>query len=88
MVDEQLVPTFVPALVVLLAHEEHLLGRPLDEDEVLAIRDNAICMMVPRSAVAVVSKSRRYDDIDPQNAWEEWQLIRDEIRDASAAPDQ
>ena len=43
---ERLVPTPIPALVAILLNKEREKGSPLTEDEVLEIRDNAVCMML------------------------------------------
>jgi hypothetical protein len=45
--DDDLIPTFIPALVALLIHAEELNGSPLTRSQVVAIRDNAHCVMVP-----------------------------------------
>lgn len=76
MSDEQLIPVFIPALVVLLAHEEHERGRALTEDEVVDIRDHGVCMMVRRSMAVEMAEQRGYPDIDPERAWEDWQAVR------------
>lgn len=68
--------TFVPPLRAILAAAE-LQGRRLDESQVLAIRDDAACIaMEPRHA-RDLERSRGYADIDPELAWEQWQLVRD-----------
>ena len=77
--DEQLVPVFIPALVAILLNKERAKGSPLTEDEVLAIRDSSVCMMMPVAKVGAMSESRGYDDLNPGNVWAEWQAIRDEL---------
>lgn len=76
---EDLVPSFVPALVAVLLNREKAKGEPLTEQEVLYIRDNAVAVMVPRSTEQVLAQRREYDDIDPENVWAEWQRLRVEL---------
>jgi hypothetical protein len=59
--DEPLVPTFIPALVVLLLRAEKDKGSPLTREEVLSIRDKGTCVMLPQSQVPKLADSRGYD---------------------------
>ena len=77
--DEPLVVVFVPALVAVLQHEETNKGEPLTEEEVMAIRDNAVCITVRHSQARAMESKRGYPDIDPDNVWEEWQAVRSEL---------
>ena len=54
-------------------------GCPLSERNVLAIAQNCECIAMPLHAKSEVVESRGYSDIDPENAWEEWRLIRDSL---------
>jgi hypothetical protein len=72
MADDPLTPVFIPALIVLLAHLEKESGRPLTEGEVLSIRDNGTCVMMPTSKAIELDTSRGYNDIDPEKCWEQW----------------
>lgn len=74
--NQNLVVVPVPALVAVLLNKENEKGSPLTKDEVLIIRDNAESIVMPRHALESVEESRGYTDIDPENAWEEWQLVR------------
>jgi hypothetical protein len=74
--DERLVPLPVPPLVAIFAMKERDLGRPLSEEEVIEIRDAAACIMLPISEARKMAEARGYDDIDPENAWEDWQQVR------------
>ncbi len=76
MSDDDLQLVFIPALVAILLNQERRKGAPLTEEEVLAIRDDAAHMALPRDAVAEMVRQRGYDDIDPENAWEDWTAIR------------
>ncbi len=84
MSNEELVHLFIPALGTLLISKEDEKGRPLDEDEVLAIRDKATVMMVTKEHFEAVAESRGYPDIDPENCWYDWQKLR---RDLGRKPD-
>lgn len=77
--DEPLVAFPMPALVAVLLHHEREKGEPLTQEEVESIRDNAVCMTMPKSVAAKMAEQRGYDDIDPENCWEEWQAVREEL---------
>ncbi|KQV45399.1 DUF2314 domain-containing protein [Duganella sp. Root336D2] len=76
MSNEELVPLFIPALGVLLVNMEDEKGSPLDEDEVLALRDKASVMMVSKEHFESMAESRGYADLDPENCWYDWQMLR------------
>ena len=76
MSDDPLIPVFIPALVLILVNEERAKGSPLTREEILAIRDKGVCIMLPQSMATKAAQDRGYDDIDPEFAWEEWQDIR------------
>jgi hypothetical protein len=73
--QDPLVPVPIPALVVLLTQLEARKGAPLSEDEVLAARDGAVCMMMRQSVAQLSARKRGYADLDPENVWEEWQAF-------------
>lgn len=79
MEEPQLIPVFIPALVTLLIHAERLKGSPLTEPEILAIRDNGVCMMMRVEDAQALAEKRGYDDIHPYHAWEHWQEVRAQI---------
>lgn len=79
MSNEELVPLFIPALCALLVNMEDKKGSPLDEKEVLALRDDAAVMMVTKEHFEAMAESRGYADIDPKNCWYDWQLLRREL---------
>lgn len=71
-----LVPVFMPALHVLLVALEQKWRRPLTQDEVEATRDRGVCIaMEPRDAQKIEFE-RGFSDLDPDLAWEQWQLVR------------
>ncbi len=76
MTEEKLVPVFMPALVSLLVNMEDKKGSPLTLTEVLRLRDAAYVIMLPKSASEKMTESRGYQDIDPENAWYDWQMAR------------
>lgn len=74
--DATLVSVPIPALVaVLVALEKHK-GSELTEDEVLTARDKAVCMQMPFSVARRMEQARGYADIEPEDAWAEWQRFR------------
>ena len=73
---DPLVAIFMPPLLKMLFHLEKKKGAPLTEDEVLAIRDQALCMKVRASAAAAMAEKRGYLDISPEDCWKEWQTRR------------
>lgn len=79
MTEEKLVPVFMPALVALLVNLEDKKGSPLTAAEVLGVRDAASVIMLPASASEKMAESRGYADIDPENAWYDWQMVRREM---------
>jgi uncharacterized protein YegJ (DUF2314 family) len=81
---DDLVPVFMPALVVLLVHAEDKKGSPLSKDEVHAIRDSGACIMMETGDARKMDDSRGYRDIDPENCWHDWQMTR---RDMGRKPD-
>ena len=79
--EEELFPVPIPALVAVFLNKEHEKGDTLTEQEVLSIRDNAACIMMPVSAIAKIEESRGYPDVDPEYVWEHWQKARSELID-------
>src|SRR5215204_4255459 len=76
---EPIVPTPIPALVQMLGLKEREKGMPLTEEEVIDIRDNAVCMMLPISAARKMAEARWFPDLDPEFVWEQWQDVRKDI---------
>lgn len=72
----QLVPTIVPSLVSVLMAAEGSKGRPLTQREVEELVANSPAIaMEPRVALEL-ERSRGYADIEPELAWEQWQIVR------------
>jgi hypothetical protein len=83
MNNEDLLPVFMPSLAALLLHHERKKGAPLTEAEVIAIRNEATVVMVPRGHVSAVEEKRGYKDIDPELCWLQWRLLRTSFADVS-----
>jgi hypothetical protein len=79
--SEKLIPVFIPSLAALLLNREQSKGAPLTHEEVMSIRDNAACMMVPEGVAWELEQSRGYRDIDPGRCWEEWNVLRSELEE-------
>ncbi len=67
---------FIPALAAVLLSEERKKGEPLTRQEVESIRDNAEAVVGTEEAAQAVQPSREYIDIEPEQAWEQWQAMR------------
>jgi hypothetical protein len=74
--NTDLVPVFIPSLVSVLMHLELNKGRPLTEQEVMAIRDQSNTVLLHRSEALRLAERRGYDDLDPRRCWETWQQAR------------
>lgn len=79
MNEQKLVPLFIPTLIAILVNAEDKKGEPLNKDEVIAIRDSSLVMMVEESHAEKMAESRGYQDVDPKNCWYDWQMVRREL---------
>ena len=77
--DTDLIPVFIPALGAILIAAEDNKREPLTIEEVVSIRDNSTCIMMTHADSAKLAESRGYNDIDPENCWYDWQMLRREI---------
>jgi len=77
--DEELVLDFSPPLVAVLLASERRKGSPLTEAEVLDTRDSATCIRLKRSTAMAIAEQRGYSDIDPEQCWQQWQVIRAQL---------
>ncbi|MCL1092102.1 hypothetical protein L2744_21400 [Shewanella profunda] len=77
--EEEMFLVHVPALVAVLLNREHEKGSPLTEVDVLEITGSSACIAMPLHAKKKVEESRGYLDINPENAWAEWQAARVEL---------
>ena len=76
--NEDLVPVFMPTLAAMLIAREDKKGEPLTPEEVIEIRDDAHCIMMAREDAAKMQEKRGVD-IDPENCWYDFQLLRREM---------
>jgi len=74
--DDPQIPVFVPPLLTVLSHHEVQKGSPLTEEEVFAIRDHSVLMLMRKSVADRLVHERGYHDLDPSNCWQEWQSAR------------
>lgn len=79
MNDQNLVPVFVPALVAILINTEDKKGSTLTIEEVISIRDSASVIMMEMAHAEKMAESRGYHDVDPENCWYDWQMVRREL---------
>jgi len=88
--QEELLIIPVPSLVAILLALEKEKASPLTEDEVTAARDKCACIAMPVSVAAKVAEERGYNDLDPENVWEQWQafLISEDWRNFQASQEQ
>jgi hypothetical protein len=70
---------FIPSLVATLLHSEREKGAPLTESEVAEIRDKASVVAMRPADLPAFEEKRGYQDLDPENCWEEWQLAREQL---------
>ena len=74
--SDQLIITPVPSLVATLLSREQAKGSPLTRIEMESIRDQTECIVMTPEQRAAVDESRGYIDIDPEAAWDAWQVAR------------
>lgn len=73
--NEPLVMCFIPSLASLVLAAEAEKGEVLTQAEVLAVRDSAVCIMLPSTVYDEQVRARGYKDIDPQNVWNEYLMM-------------
>jgi len=78
MADKTII-THIPSLVATLLNKERAKGEALTQKEVEAIRDSAPAQVLTLEQRVAVDAGREYDDIDPEQAWEHWQIARVEL---------
>jgi hypothetical protein len=71
----ELRPVFVPALVAVLTAAESRAGRPLRREEVERLTGDGACMMMAHADARHLERSRGYADLEPELAWEQWQVL-------------
>jgi hypothetical protein len=75
----ELALAIIPPLVALLTAQERALGRALSRGEVEEFVAKAQAMAVTRDAAIEVERKRGYADIDPELAYEQWQIVRSNL---------
>lgn len=75
----ELVQVFMPSLVSVLLRAEDHKGAPLTPEEAFEIRDKAAVVMMRPAVADEISTTRGYLDIDPENLWYDWQMLRREL---------
>jgi hypothetical protein len=75
---EGLIVVFMPSLYSWLTQAEESKGSALSPTEVTRIRDGAPTIAVTAEQAEKLRASRGYDDVDPHNAYESWQRMKDE----------
>lgn len=69
----------IPSLLATLLNRERAKGTPLTEEEVISIRDSCPCRVATQEQFERVRDGRGYDDIDPEDCWNDWQRVRLEL---------
>jgi len=67
---------FMPALAVFLAAVEKANGKPLTRKQVEKMTREAPCITMEHAEAAKLQRERGYADLDPDHAWEQWQIAR------------
>jgi len=71
-----LIPTIMPPLVAQLLATERSQGRALTQREVADLVSNSAAVAMQPRDVLALERSRGYADIEPELAWEQWQIVR------------
>lgn len=66
----------IPSLVSILLKVENQKDEPINEVEVLEIRDNCTCIHMTEQQYQNLCHERGYNDISPESCWDDWQIIR------------
>lgn len=77
--SDKTIITHIPSLVATLLNKERAKGAPLTQQEVEDIRDSAPAQVLTFEQRAKLDAGREYDDIEPEQAWEHWQIARLEL---------
>lgn len=77
--SDDVIITPIPSLVATLLNKERAKGAALTREEVEDIRDQAPCVALTPDQRTTVDQRRGYPDIDPEHAWEDWQIARIEL---------
>ncbi|MEQ1565182.1 MAG: hypothetical protein ABMA64_06050 [Myxococcota bacterium] len=72
----ELVSVIMPSLVAMLVAAERKNGRPLTRAEVEWLVGESPAITMERRDAIALEQSRGYADIEPELAWEQWQIVR------------
>lgn len=72
----ELMPVFMPPLVALLTALEAKNSQPLLQAQVERARNQGTCVMMDPREAQELERSRGYADLEPDLAWEQWQMVR------------
>jgi hypothetical protein len=73
---DELAYVFIPSLHAILLAQENEAGSPLTRAQVEATRDASACITMEHRDAQLLERSRGYADLDPELAWEQWQVAR------------
>jgi hypothetical protein len=62
-----------------LAALEQKAGRRLTRMQVEEATSNGVCIAMKQRDAQTLERTRGYADIDPELAWEQWQLVREQL---------
>lgn len=79
--DEKIIIVPIPSLISLLVNAERTKGSELTEKEVTEIAENCTCITLKHSDFIELTKSRGYQDISPEYAWENWLAVKEFLLD-------
>jgi len=74
------VAVFIPSQASVLLGCELEKGKPLTEQEVIAIREQCRTVVISKSEALRLAERRGYKDIDPMRSWETWQKLRKKMK--------
>jgi hypothetical protein len=72
--------THIPSLVATLLNRERAKGAPLTREEVESITDSSPAQVLTIAQREHLDRCREYEDINPEQAWEDWQIARLELQ--------
>jgi hypothetical protein len=67
---------FMPSLAAVLYASEEENGQPLTREQVEELTSQAVCMTMEHSDAQKFERERGYADLDPEQAWDQWQIVR------------
>jgi len=74
--EDELVITPIPSLLEILIFKEEEKGSSLTQTEVEEIKNKIVCIKIERSKRRKLDEKRGFQDLDLDNAWEQWEAYR------------